>query len=363
MLRLGPIDLTDRRNKAVILLAVLALWLIFFPIEVPPFSIAIKSVSRDELLDWMLRHQAAAFAVLGILVSGITGLVVLLWLFRRATVSSWRVADRIRQFLRFSWRRLTWRVITIWGGAILGITLIGMARPVNPMSWLKLPEPSCRDGAPQLILFVHGWLGDREETWKQFPRLVCSDPNFADTEVIVVHYPTAIDRRNPRLSELSDWIGKILKRDGARKRNVVILAHSMGGLLARDMLLRRTFDADRTRILVEFATPHSGPTIYAQFLSILGLPGGDIVKEMASGSTTLDRIKDEWNGWNAHPATQCYWGSDDSVVSRDSATFQCDHYSVVPAVGHRDLVKPLTLDDRRYADPMNDVKEALLRRR
>jgi hypothetical protein len=71
-------------------------------------------------------------------------------------------------------------------------------------------------------------------SWHRFPELLCGDARFKDIEVISVDYPTFMVRRNLRISELAGWLNDNLDSDSiwTRRNTVVIVAHSMGGLMS-----------------------------------------------------------------------------------------------------------------------------------
>ena len=55
---------------------------------------------------------------------------------------------------------------------------------------LGMPPLTCDHHSRKLILFLHGWSGDRQDTWKLFPYLVCGDYDFRDYDVLSIGYPT-----------------------------------------------------------------------------------------------------------------------------------------------------------------------------
>src|SRR6266849_129551 len=122
---------------------------------------------------------------------------------------------------------------------------------------LEMPRLHCsHSGNSHLLIFVHGWAGDPQGTWRRFPDLVCDDRNLQDSDVLVLNYPTFMQRRNLDVSELASWLNEELDasilRD-ARYARIAVVAHSMGGLISREIVLDRRIagQAATVGVLVE----------------------------------------------------------------------------------------------------------------
>ena len=116
-----------------------------------------------------------------------------------------------------------------------------------------LAEPVAERSRPLAILFVHGYLCNRA-VWLSFARdaasrgyrcqaLTLQDP-FASIDHHVAQVDAAIDTLSAHRST------------GDAATRVVIVAHSMGGLVARAAL--RRIDASRVAHVVTLGTPHHG---------------------------------------------------------------------------------------------------------
>lgn len=216
---------------------------------------------------------------------------------------------------------------------------------------LEPPVPFCgRTNATKLILFLHGWNGDPSSTWRLWPRIVCDDKRFEDAEVIVAHYPTFMVRRNLRLVEVARWLSE--QPDvigGPRYQRVALIAHSLGGLIARELaiLARLRGDANPADLLVEVATPHLGAN-YAALAGAIGV-SQTLTEDASKGSSFLAGLTAHWDQLSNRPKTRCYSSRQDWIVPTESAVFQCDEHTLQPAWGHMELVKPEGADDPRYA--------------
>ena len=129
-------------------------------------------------------------------------------------------------------------------------------------SWLYA---TCReDGRPSApdtaIVFVHGFLGDSEETWQGFPQLLPRDPWWDKADLYFLKYssfrPSVEECTGPLLTLLGqirqppeEWFTVppesfhpmirdvfprvALPRTPTRYSNLIVVGHSMGGLVTR----------------------------------------------------------------------------------------------------------------------------------
>ncbi len=116
---------------------------------------------------------------------------------------------------------------------------------------------------PRVIVFVHGLHGDHE-TWRAstgayWPQLIQSDPHFQHSDVVVAEYPTPSARGRLSSQQLAQILWQGLKKQRVwEHREVVLIAHSLGGILVEEMLLNHPADAAHVRFIVSYATPHQG---------------------------------------------------------------------------------------------------------
>jgi hypothetical protein len=89
---------------------------------------------------------------------------------------------------------------------------------------LEFPQLTCdRPKAEKLVVFLHGWRGDAQDTWRRFPQLVCNGPAFIDADVLSIGYPTHILNSNLTVSQLSTWIAeRLVKNDFGKYKRVAI---------------------------------------------------------------------------------------------------------------------------------------------
>lgn len=317
-------------------------------------------------LDFILRNLQA-------LLQALAGIALVAYLFRGARSMPryrLRMQDTATDYLFMQqreeiglWHRLNGFVHThpfqVWSVAVaVAIPAVLVAIPAirRPLATVALdfPKPVCgKLENRKLLLFIHGWYGGSDGTWQQFPGLACHDERLTDVDVIAVNYPTFAARRNLNVAQLADWLNPHLDFGKNRKyQRVVIIAHSMGGLLSREIVILRSLGESQKEIvaMVEVASPHLGANP-AGLASALGI-SQPLTDEMAHGSSFLTTLQTEWQRVRTRPQTQCYTSPQDSVVSEDSAMFQCDGSLAYPQWGHRELVKPVDASDDRYKTPI-----------
>lgn len=224
---------------------------------------------------------------------------------------------------------------------------------------------------PRVIVFIHGLHGDKE-TWRAangayWPDLVRTDPHFSHSDVVVAEYPTPSMHGHNSTTQLSEILYQGLKKQRVwDHREVVIIAHSLGGLVTEQMLLNHPADANRVQFIVSYATPHQGSfvasvaKVYDSDPVLLDLRDGD-------DNNFLIDLEQRWRGTPAAARIHrycAYEGVDTAsgagvgkylrahtrVVSYYSATFGCDVDTPPQKVmaDHIDIVKPANRNADAY---------------
>ena len=120
-----------------------------------------------------------------------------------------------------------------------------------------------KDLKPRVIVFVHG-IHEDHEAWRApngayWPQLIQTDPHLQRSDVVVAEYPTPSRHGQYSTQQLSQILWQGLKRQKVwDHREVVFIAHSLGGILTEEMLINHPADAARVRFVVSYATPHQG---------------------------------------------------------------------------------------------------------
>lgn len=349
----------------------------------------------QRVLDYALGHQAQTFGFLGGLFSVFLAILLTRRHLRRRTqlwgegddqrLNAWSQAGPSRssgergdllymsyahsgsqKVLKFSPRSIGVAIVLMSVGLVVGGTavaaIIGRTNPIPKTSYLDTGALALDKTKPNLIIFIHGWRGDSNGTWLRFPNLVRNDERFKDTHVIAVDYPVYVARRNLTIGETASWLSDNLEGNGVEHYSkIAIIAHSIGGLVSRKIVLRRRPSLHTLGLLVEVATPHLGTESYAQLADTLGIPipGNDIVLEVKQGSDWLRELSNDWNDLEPKVPTQCFTSPNDNLVPSSSAIFQCDKYHFLPGFGHTEMVKPENSSDDRYSEPIAEIDRFL----
>jgi pimeloyl-ACP methyl ester carboxylesterase len=118
-------------------------------------------------------------------------------------------------------------------------------------------------------------LGDARSTWTNgsayWPDLLAGDDVFAGTSIYVHEYKTTFRGGGLSVDELAEDLKARLDADRVTQHyQLIFIAHSMGGLVARDVLLKYRDLAAKTRFIFFLATPTTGAAIanWAELVSL-----------------------------------------------------------------------------------------------
>jgi triacylglycerol lipase len=185
---------------------------------------------------------------------------------------------------------------------------------VLPFERLWMPPDRLRPSA-RVIVLVHGYGCSRGVWWWLRRRL--ERAGFTVASVSLAPPYTHIGKVVPQLSQR---IEDVCRDTGASQ--VMLVAHSMGGLVARSYLARH--GPGRVERLVTIATPHSGSE-----LARIGI--GANAREMVPGSSWLQDLAAESVGV---PAISLRTPHDNYVMPQDSQRLHGARDIEMPGIGH-----------------------------
>lgn len=232
------------------------------------------------------------------------------------------------------------------------------------------------------VVFIHGFTGG-EETWKNPSGRKFSEMLKHDTELskdfeffeftyftklvdfftsakfqkiakiipIVNRIPgvTGRVRINKPIAQLSEQLATYLNLELGNFDEVILIAHSMGGLIAKDHILNYEPGHGPQPVgYISIAVPHKG----SLSALILG-PGGNInAKELAPLSTYCDSLNNQWIEQKQNlPSTLYLLAQHDECVVKESAL----PFSVAKANravvdhDHSSICKPVSTSDLSYS--------------
>lgn len=304
----------------------------------------------EQLFDFLVRQQATLIPVL-VVVSGIAGIAGVaqnaLNDFSRVPIGDWL------------WR---WALKAVFIASVFAIGAFvfhSQTKVIEATTGLPLPGPACeppRQAATDAIVLLHGWNGSADTTWNNFPKFICEDSTLSSSDLFVIDYPTFLARRQLSVAQLGRWLRQSVFSDALRKYSQIdIIAHSMGGPMARDMYLADMLAGEsKIRSIVTIASPFLGARV-AALANALGI-SADLTADMAPGSESLKTLANNWTDVRVKPATYCFSSPQDEIVSSESAESQCDCTHDYPQWGHVEMVKPMLATDERYRMPVRALR-------
>jgi pimeloyl-ACP methyl ester carboxylesterase len=198
-----------------------------------------------------------------------------------------------------------------------------------------------------LILFVHGFTSD-SSTWTNpngvsFPEMLCEEEFIKDNfDMAYFNYFTQLSdfkkarssvtlvsklfgcsikaKKNIGLKKLSDFLKSVIDVFCTEYKNIVLVSHSMGGLISKAYILNELEENSSTKIklFLSIAVPHNGSN-WANIGSALIKRNPQLV-DLKPLSDFLNEINNDWIHVNEGiPKTIYYYGQFDDVVDETSA--------------------------------------------
>jgi hypothetical protein len=230
-----------------------------------------------------------------------------------------------------------------------------------------------------LILFIHGFTGG-PETWSHpnkadvsFPSMLKNEKEIGSNfDIATINYytkmvsfekpkiaitgflrslkrPSKIAYKNVGISELSNLLKTIIDFNCHEYENMVVIAHSMGGLVAKSYILNQLNNGScKVKLFISLAVPHNGvdwATMGAKLYK-----KNDQLIDLATSSSTLNDINNRWVQQKVGlPHIVYFYGQSDRVVpkenaiglqqeSQDIAACSDDHFTICKPQDSNDLV-------------------------
>jgi|GEM_PF-6433069 len=212
----------------------------------------------------------------------------------------------------------------------------------------------------EALFLVHGWSGNARETWGKFPDLLDSLGKY---DVYLYNYPTGLfpapnrmlswfsgAKAVPTPRDISHAMKTTINEHLSRYKRFHILAHSMGGVIARDYVVNEIKKGRQSKLkvggMILFGSPFDG----TQWDAICELLGGQLVR-LSADSEYLLELQSDWSrhvsgidweiGRRARMQVPTYAivGTQDDIVTEKSASLYANRVRRIMA-SHVDLVKP-----------------------
>ncbi len=211
------------------------------------------------------------------------------------------------------------------------------------------------------IIFIHGLGGDSVSSWGNFASLIESDDALNTFDVGFFSYPTRLARFFPfiqarygSIQDLADALDSLIRVDYKEYDDIILVAHSLGGLIARKYLLDKKLSGGVSKVkkLLLYAVPHSGSGL-ANISSFVSFYHRHI-KQLCKESDFLDNLNDQWSKSKLSETLdiQCVIGLADEVVGSESLKGFCRYVSnethKLADKNHKSIIKPTDANDMSF---------------
>src|SRR4051794_1368721 len=141
--------------------------------------------------------------------------------------------------------------------------------------------------AKDVIVFVHGFVGDYVNTWGK-PKVLLDDPRFnRNYDFVFYGFKTTFHRELPAFEAEATKLDDLLTHLEEHYKSITIVTHSSGGLLAMRTLLNRAreFPAKKPHAIhrIVMFTP------LTENVSLAGKP--ELIKRLSDGTTDLAQMQ------------------------------------------------------------------------
>ena len=206
---------------------------------------------------------------------------------------------------------------------------LGLSWPLMALHRLLIRDPSPAPASRPVVL-IHGvlvndgvWFGLRRRLMRSGVAPIYTinyGPPFADIERFA--------------AQLAEKIERICKLSGAER--VVLVAHSMGGLVARAYL--RRFGGGRVARLVTIGTPHHGSLLAYSF------PGRGL-EQMHPGNPWLAELNRDETRASPIPITSIWSRHDTMVMPQASSVLACAENIAITGIAHNAVLADAAVRD------------------
>lgn len=206
-----------------------------------------------------------------------------------------------------------------------------------------------RDNNSSVIIFVHGYRSNGKDAWTNdngafWPELVAQDSRLMGHDVYVHDYYTQFSGLQASPTEISSEFDTIIKDEGLRDYDdIIFVAHSMGGIVVRDLLNHNRALASKVSLVALYASPLRGSSL-ANVARYLSSNPQAVAMRANNNNLYLAQQEKAWRIENSDIPLFCAYELVNTrgfrVVEKDSATFGCNRTTQALQQDHEGAVKP-----------------------
>ena len=219
-----------------------------------------------------------------------------------------------------------------------------------------------------VIVFIHGLNADNWNTWQEiredgakvqadsfWPRLLANDPALSQYDISLMSYPSHFFAPEHALEEVVDSLQFHLDQKWNHEFHIVVIAHSMGGLIAREAISRSAFNERpwQTLTLISLASPFRGASL-ADLVDKLEIEGAH-VNYLTTGQSLKRALSVvDWSNFRKKCGARLFHYAgyetvdfpdvNELIVERESATALAD-FSQGFSDDHNSIARPTDHDD------------------
>lgn len=243
-----------------------------------------------------------------------------------------------------------------------------------------------KENKKNLLIFIHGFTSD-SDTWKNsmkqsFPEMLLEEDfigenfdvgyfnyftklldfkksRFSTGVIRTVFGRTSKAKKNIGIRNLSEHLKSSIDIYCQDYENLVLIAHSMGGLISKAFILDDINENKNTKVklFLSLAVPHKGSS-WAEIGGKLAKSNPQVI-DLKPLSSFLDKVNDDWIQQQKTnlPKTVYYYGQFDEIVDEQNAiSFQVGKkLKVACNYDHFDISKPESKDSIVYQGIKRDL--------
>jgi len=207
----------------------------------------------------------------------------------------------------------------------------------------------------QLVLFIHGLSGS-SGTWDTMLQVLVQCRELDHLAYDCYTYPTSLLRmpfgkKMPSIQEIASGLKAFIEGHYASKKKIIIVAHSLGGLVARHYILESIKAGGNHKVegVILYASPLSGSGW--SFASKLSWRHAHL-QQLSVKTDFLNGMNKDWITLKAESKIKVFnvIAGIDAIVSLESTLpyIGADNFATIIDQGHIDITKPASLEDLRF---------------